>query len=308
MNYNYLKAFYIVAKHQNISNAAEELNVTQPALSRIIATLEKEVNVKLFQRTKFGVTLTSEGLKLYEMIKSPYDELGKIESNLKSIVKLDEEVVNIGATAISLSVFLFSQLETLKKKFPKVKFKIYTDSSSNLIKRLDNKEIDFAFVTTPVNFKDDKEIYYVYELNNVLIAPSSYKNKIKSPTSIKKLAKYPFVLLNGSMQFREHLNDYFRKNSVQINPVYELDSSSNLLQFVKNDCGLTFIPIEMAMDAVWEDKCFIIDLEEKLPTRYVTFVSKKKAIHSNIQHLIKEQVVTMSLKLQNKNSAEPEDF
>ena len=80
------------------------------------------------------------------------------------------------------------------------------------------------------------------------------------------------------------------------------------MEFVKNDCGLTFIPIEMAMDAVWEDKCFIIDLEEKLPARYITFVSKKKVIHSNIQHLIKEQIVTMSLKLQNKNSAEPEDF
>ena len=58
MNYNYFKVFYTVAKLQNISKAAEQLEVTQPAISRIISSIEKEYNIKLFYRSKNGVTLT----------------------------------------------------------------------------------------------------------------------------------------------------------------------------------------------------------------------------------------------------------
>lgn len=290
MNYNYLNVFYTVARLQNISKAAEELGVTQPAISRIIATLEKEFKIKLFQRSKFGVQLTAEGLNLFEMIKNPFDELKKIEKNIKSALDLSQTVINIGSTAISLSVFLFSHIEHLKEKFPSVKFKIYTDSSSNLLKRLDNNEIDFAFVTTPFKIKDDIEVHNIYELNNVLIAPYSYKNRINGRISIKKLQKFPFVLLNSSMQFREHLDEYFRKHSVNINPVYELDSSSVLLSFVENECGLTFIPSEMVHEAEKDKKCFVVDLIEKVPTRFVSFVIKKSAAHSNAVHLIKQEI------------------
>ena len=290
MNHNYLNVFYTVAKHQNISKAAEELGVTQPAISRIIATLEKEFDIKLFQRSKFGVRLTAEGLNLFEMIKNPFDELKKIEKNIKSALDLSQTVINIGATAISLSVFLFSHIEHLKKKFPSVKFKIYTDSSVNLLKRFDNNEIDIAFVTTPFKIKDDIEVHNIYELNNVLIAPYSYKKRINGPVSIKKLQKFPFVLLNSSMQFREHLDEYFRKHSVHINPVYELDSSSVLLSFVENECGLTFIPSEMVLEAEQDKKCFVVDLIEKVPTRFVSFVIKKSTAHSNAVHLIKQEI------------------
>ena len=50
MNYTYMKVFYTVCKHQNISKAALELDLTQPALSRIISNIEKEYNTKLFYR------------------------------------------------------------------------------------------------------------------------------------------------------------------------------------------------------------------------------------------------------------------
>ena len=65
MNYTYLNVFYTVAKLQNISKAAKELDVTQPAVSRIISNIEKEYNTKLFFRSKTGVTLTRDGLNLF---------------------------------------------------------------------------------------------------------------------------------------------------------------------------------------------------------------------------------------------------
>ena len=99
MNYTYLNVFYTVAKLQNISKAAVKLGVTQPAVSRIIANIEREHNTKLFLRSKNGVTLTREGIQLFEMIKNPLIELEKISDNIKSKRELGDVVIHIGATS-----------------------------------------------------------------------------------------------------------------------------------------------------------------------------------------------------------------
>lgn len=292
MNYHHIKVFYTVVKHQNISKAAEELEVTQPAISRIITTIEKENNIKLFSRSKSGVNLTAEGIMFYDMIKEPFSELEKIEEKFKYSLNFTKKTVKIGATAIALTVYLFQFIEYLKVKFPDVTFKIYTDSSNNIMKQVLNNEIDLAFVTTPIKSNFDIETFNVCELENVLVAPVSYRNKIKGAVSIQELSKYPFVLLNNEMQFREHLNEYFRKNNVKINVEYELDSSSILLPFVENDCGLTFIPKEMADIAVSEGRCINVDLLEKVPVRYVTFLFNRNSHHSSIVHAIRDEIIS----------------
>ena len=255
-----MKVFYTVAKHQNISSAAKELDVTQPAVSRIISNMEKEYNTTLFFRSKNGVILTREGNKLYESIKIPFQQLEKVEADI-NLNSLSETTVHIGATATSLECFLFKVLDEIKKKYTSITIRIYTDSSSNLLNKLEEGIIDFAFITTPYKVSQDIEIKDVYELHNILLAPISYKSKINGPISIKKLVnypfiflnvaiksleKYPFVLLNKEMQFREHIESFLNKYGLNIKPVYEIDSSSMLIPLVENDCGLTFIPEEIA--------------------------------------------------------------
>lgn len=291
MNYSYMKVFYLVAKHQNISRAAKELDVSQPAVSRIIANIEKEYKTRLFSRSKEGVTLTREGLNLYEMIKNPYSELEKIEHSISDTTNLKETVVHIGATATALYCYLFTFLEDIKKKFPLVNFRIYTDSSLNLYNKVEKGQIDFAFITTPFFGNEDIEIDNIYKIKTILIAPISYKDKIKGPTHIKSLTKFPFILLNKEMQFREHINIFLNSYGIKLKPAYEIDSSSTLIPLVENDCGLTFIPEEMARQSILDNKCFKVDLIEDIPERYISFVIKKDASYSSIIYDIKTEIL-----------------
>lgn len=288
MKSTYLKVFYIVAKHQNISKAAKELNVTQPAISRIITSIEEEYETKLFIRSKSGVSLTREGLHLFEIIKNPLEELRKVESALESIGTLSDNVVHIGATATALSCYLFAKLEIIKKRFPKASFKIYTNSSKNLTSMVSKGIIDFAFITTPFIKNDELEVYDVYQFNNILIAPISYKDKIKGKVSIADLEKFPFILLNREMQFREHVEEYLLKNGVKIIPSYETDSSSVLIPFVENDCGLTFVPEETAKESIKEGKCFKVDLIEEMDPRCISFIIKKDRSQASLVYDVKE--------------------
>lgn len=296
MNYSYMKVFYTVAKHQNISKASKELDVSQPAVSRIISNLEEEYHTRLFLRTKFGVTLTREGLNLYDTIKGPYAELEKLENSIEGVINLKEVVVHIGATATALYCFLFKFLEVLKREFPLVTFRLYTDSSSNLLEMVNKGIIDFAFVTTPFNVDDDIEIDNFFKLNTIVIAPSSYKDEINGKVSLKSLTKYPFVLLNKEMQFRQHVNDFLNKYNIRLKPTYEVDSSSTLLPMVENNYGLTFIPDVMAEPSIKEGRCFKVDTIEDIPIRYVSFAIRKDASYSSIIYDIKTVILNNAIK------------
>lgn len=292
MNYTYLNVFYTVAKLQNISKAAEELGVTQPAVSRIISNIEKEYHTKLFFRSKTGVSLTRDGQNLFEMIKAPLIELEKVSNNLSSNKTLDKVTIHIGATSTALYCYLFKHLEDdIKKIFPNVNFKIYSDSSTKLLNMVSNGSIDFAFITTPYQGREDLETYNVVKLNDILIAPISYKDQIKDKVSIKDLENYPFILLSREMQFREYIDNFLNKYKVHVTPVYETDSSAILTPFVELGYGLTFIPDEMAAKSINEGKCYQVNIKEKLPGRFIAFAIKKDKTHNSVIDDIKKRIL-----------------
>ena len=292
MNYTYLNVFYTVAKLQNISKAAEELGVTQPAVSRIISNIEKEYRTKLFFRSKTGVSLTRDGQNLFEMVKAPLIELEKVSNNLSSNKTLDKVTIHIGATSTALYCYLFKHLEDdIKKIFPNVNFKIYSDSSTKLLNMVSNGSIDFAFITTPYQGREDLETHNVVKLNDILIAPISYKDQIKDKVSIKDLENYPFILLSKEMQFREYIDNFLNKYKVHVTPVYETDSSAILTPFVELGYGLTFIPDEMAAKSINEGKCYQVNIKEKLPDRYIAFAIKKDKTHNSVIDDIKKRIL-----------------
>lgn len=296
MNYTYLNIFYTVAKLQNISKAAEALGVTQPAVSRIISNIEKEYHTKLFFRSKTGVSLTRDGYNLFEMVKGPLIELEKIRDNIDTNKTLEKITIHIGATSTALYCYLFKHLENdIKKLFPNVNFRIYSDSSTRLLDMVNKGSIDFAFITTPYKGSDDLEIYNIAKLNDILIAPISYKEKIKDKVSIKELNNYPFILLSKEMQFREYIDSFLNKYGINITPIYETDSSAILTPFVELGYGLTFIPDEMAEKSINEGKCYKVNIKEKLPDRFIAFAIKKDKVHNSVFEDIKNNILNSRL-------------
>ena len=296
MNYTYLNIFYTVAKLQNISKAAEALGVTQPAVSRIISNIEKEYHTKLFFRSKTGVSLTRDGYNLFEMVKGPLIELEKISNNIDTNKTLEKITIHIGATSTALYCYLFKHLENdIKKLFPNVNFRIYSDSSTRLLDMVNKGSIDFAFITTPYKAGDDLEIYNIAKLNDILIAPISYKEKIKDKVSIKELNNYPYILLSKEMQFREYIDSFLNKYGINITPIYETDSSAILTPFVELGYGLTFIPDEMAEKSINEGKCYKVNIKEKLPDRFIAFAIKKDKVHNSVFEEIKNDILNIRL-------------
>ena len=96
INFEYYKIFYNVAKNKNITKTANELMISQPAISKSIKNLEEQIGCTLFIRNKAGVSLTEEGKVLYEEIKNAINIIDNAEEKIDEMINLESGTLNIG--------------------------------------------------------------------------------------------------------------------------------------------------------------------------------------------------------------------
>ena len=110
-NLEYYKVFYYVAKLGSLTAAAQELSVSQPAVSQAIKHLEQALETRLFMRASRGIRLTSEGQVLFEHVKEGYEQILLGEKKLTAMLQLDYGEVRIGASDMTLKYYLLPLLE-----------------------------------------------------------------------------------------------------------------------------------------------------------------------------------------------------
>ena len=172
-NLNNYVIFYTVAKAGNISKAANQLCISQPAISKSISKLEAELGTALFARSSKGVTLTEEGQVLYEYVERAFDSLNMGEENLKNYKELGIGHIRIGVSTSLCKHILLDYLKDFIKENPNIKFSIDCHSTLNTIKLLKNDDIDIGLIC---NTELPKGIVYspVKEIHDVFVASPEY--------------------------------------------------------------------------------------------------------------------------------------
>lgn len=273
MNYEYCKIFYYVGKHKNITKAAAELYSSQPAVSRAIQKLEQELGCRLLVRNKSGVEFTKEGKILYEYASIAYTQLLKAEDEVIGSVSTEGGTIYIGSTITALYGYLFDILNDFREKHPKVKFKITTSSSDKAIEKLKNGIVDLSFVTTPFKLSKQFSIVKISKFNDILIAGNRF-SKLKGQTlSLEDLSKYPLICLEEGMQLREFIDNIFAENNLEFTPEIEPDSAHLIVQMVRHDFGLGFVPQSMAEEAIGRGEIFKVNLNNELPARHICLIT-----------------------------------
>ena len=273
MNYEYCKIFYYVGKHKNITKAAAELYSSQPAVSRAIQGLEQELGCRLFVRNKSGVEFTHEGKILYEYASVAYSQLLKAEDEVSRSVSPEGGTIYIGTTITALYGYLFNILNDFREKHPKVKFKITTGSSDKTIEKLKNGIVDMSFVTTPFKSPNGLSALKIREFEDILIGGRRFSELQGRTLKLEELSSYPLICLEEGMQLREFIDDIFARNNLTFVPDIEPDSAHLIVQMVRYNFGLGFVPESLAYEELEQGKVFKIDLENELPTRHICLVT-----------------------------------
>ena len=154
INFELYKVFYEVANAGSISKGAENLMISQPAVSQSIQTLENELGGKLFVRTPKGVILTNEGKELFSYIKDGMTYFINGTNKFMSLKSLESGVLNIGASASISENYLMPYLGEYRRLYPNVKISIVNDLTDNLLKELRNGNLDIVIASINNSVKD----------------------------------------------------------------------------------------------------------------------------------------------------------
>lgn len=280
IDFELYRIFYSVATIGNITKAAEELMISQPAVSKSIKKLEEQLGGVLFVRTKRGVVLTEEGGEFYKYIKEAIEQINNAENRFTDLINLDVGTIRIGAGTTLTKQILLPYLETFHKKYPKIKIQIFTNISSELINKLQSGKLDLVLLNLPFSTNNEIEIKVLKELHDAFIVGNSYKHLVGRKINLTELKKYPFVSLSKGSVTRNFFDNYLRNNNIILDPEMNLTSFTLVTDFVRIGFGIGYSTKEFIEEHIKNKELYVLDIVPKIPSRKVGIAYSKKILPS----------------------------
>lgn len=245
-NLNYYKIFYEVAKSGNISKAAENLYISQPAVSKSVTKLEQALGHTLFIRSKKGVKLTEEGLTLFGYLTKAFDSIDTAEKTLKRIGEFGMGQIRIGVSTSLCKHILLSYLQDFIKDNPHVKISIACNPTFETIQLLKAGKIDIGLICSttldkgyhfmPLRSIQDTFVTTQTYLDNLMLREQDSVAEVKSDTD--KDLFTPIPNMAGLLFFSE-------KNDTSLSSVTltekEILEKSNLMLLDKGNISRIYI-------------------------------------------------------------------
>ena len=277
IDFELYRIFYTVANYENITKASEELNISQPAISKSIKNLENQLGGQLFVRTKRGVILTEEGREFYNYIKQAIEYISSAENKFTELLNLETGCIRIGISTTLTKEFLLPYLEEFHKLYPKIDIQIITNMSSELFSKLRNGLIDIIILNlNDKNYGHDINIIKCKKVIDCFVVNKTYNNLINREISIKELNKYPLILQSKGSNTREFLDNFAKENNTILKPNIELASYSLVVEFAKIGLGIGYATKEYVKEELKKQQLYEIKLKEKIPSRYIGIATSNR--------------------------------
>ncbi len=279
IDFELYRIFYVVANNGNITKASEELNISQPAISKSIKNLEEQLGGALFVRTKRGVILTNEGKEFYNYIKHAIEYINNAESKFTDLINLETGSIRIGISTTLTKEFLLPYIEEFHEKYPKIDIQIDTNVSSELLYKLRNGLLDIVILhMIDKKYDDDIEITKCKEVTDCFAVNKNYKELIDKEISIKELNNYPLILQHKGSNTRKFLDEFAINNGVTLHPNMELAGYTLVVEFTKIGLGVGYINEYYSKDLLENKVLYKLKLKEKIPSRYIGIALSKNHI------------------------------
>ncbi len=278
-----LSLYYIfncVSETGNISRAAKQLFISQPAVSKSIQSLEDNLGVTLFIRSSRGVKLTEDGKLLYEYTKSAFDTLKCGEDNLKHVHDLGIGHLRIGASTTLCKYLLLPYLNGFVKDHPHIKITIDNQSSSHTMKLLESNALDIGLIAKPNN--DAFHFYSLGPIEDIFVATKSYLDNLKlRENSDDIFSSANIMLLDEENISRKHIDSYFKSNSIEPMHIMEISNMDLLIEFAKTSLGVACVIREFVKQELEDGSLVQIPLKNPVNKREVGFSYSKNAFLSD---------------------------
>ena len=268
--------FYTVANAGNISKAAKELYISQPAISKSIQKLEESLNCKLFSRSSRGVILTDEGNLLYDHVKEAFETLNVGEDKLRRSIELGVGHLQIGVSSTLCKYILLPYLNEFIKQNPHISISISCQSTNETLRLLDENKIDIGLIAKIDNLKG-LQFDFIDNIEDTFVATPEYLSNLAERGINKEdvLEHATLMLLDKNNATRRYIDDYFQANHITISDTIDISDMGLLIDFAKISVGVACVIKSFVARDLAKGRLEEIPLELPIPTREVGFAYKE---------------------------------
>jgi LysR family hydrogen peroxide-inducible transcriptional activator len=282
MTINQLKYVLSLYKYKNFTTAAEKSLVSQPSLSMQIQKLEKELDTKIFDRSKKPIETTLIGEKLIKQFQIIVSESLKV----KDLINYQKNKIignlNIGISSTLESTILPIFTKDLLEKFPEINIKYVSNKSKFLYNSLNNNELDFVIGITPLNDSNlvVRPLYYEPIL---MVIPENFKNDESREIELSKINLKDILIPEKENEFRNTIDNVFLSETY--NEKFKNNSLETLVNLSINGNGIAFIPYLNFLNLSEKHKDKVYKFKAPEPAREISVVFKN---NNSKKHILEE--------------------
>lgn len=239
IDFHQLSHFLAVAKAGNFTRAAEEVGLSQPALSRSIQKLEKSVGEPLFERHPRGVKLTELGdfllvraNQIRNLIDDTFAELN--EASNRGLIRL--------AVIPTIAPYLLpTVLRTFGRRHPEIKIQVQEDTTQNILRLCKDGDVDLAIVALPITEKY-LEVESLFEEELMLVIPKGHALEKKRKIYLSDIQDFPFITLDQQHCLSDNIAEFCNRQSVAPVMIERTNQLTTIQELVALQHGISIMP------------------------------------------------------------------
>jgi DNA-binding transcriptional LysR family regulator len=258
-NLRLMRVFLAIADRENITQAAADLGVSQPAVSRSVRELERQTGATLLERTPSGVRLTDAGHALLARARNIVAEARAAEEDLEALAGLTQGTLRVGGSPTIAAYFLPPVLHTFYSRYPGVELRLTSAPSRAIARLLAEREIDVALVETPVDDPRLRSTVWA-EDHLVVVAAPTHPLLSRSPVLPAALVHELLVTREPGSGTYDTVMRGLREVGVVPKRRLEVDTAEAIIQLVAAGLGFAVVSRHAAADAIALGRLRVVDV------------------------------------------------
>lgn len=273
MNLMQLYYFRTLAKTEHYSEAAEELNISQPALSQSIASLENELRTYFFEKQGRNVVLTKSGRIFLKYVDSALNILEEGKKELNKFNTLGDSKISLGFIS-GIGHFVPGEISCFLKKLPdcNILFTCAEGTTDELIKKLKEDKYDLVMCSKRDSEQNNVDFVPIIEGRLVVLVPEQHPLVAKKELQLKDITNFPFVMHTTGSGMRTLTEELFSKAGLKPQIAMEAQDDVLIAKLVESNHGIALIT---DIPEISKFRIKIIPLAEPAARRFIYLASTK---------------------------------
>lgn len=260
MTIRHMRIFLEVYRMENITQAAKNLHMTQPAVTRAVQEIERHYGVLLFDRMNRRLFVTEAGRQFYAQALHIVESFDRMEKGLLNGDAFG--VLRIGASISLGNFFLPGLVSAFRKNWPDMKVKVTISNAGNLQSGLLNNELDLALIEGGIS-EAELETRAFSEDRMVLILPVGHELAAREKVFVEDLKGYDFLAREKGSVGRTLLDHVFAVRGITLEPLWESASTQAIIKGVQEGIGVSILPEMLVEREISEGRICSREVEDE---------------------------------------------